>query len=99
VRAAILNTPPRFAAKSIVGIATGFNTVGSGIAVGVASDVEARVGKIAGPSSDELHAKTTELITIRSRKFFATKRISPLNLSVEWVASLRLSVPQAVNIE
>ena len=77
----------------MVGIVAGFATVGSGIAVAVANEIEVGLGKIVASRSDDSHAVTTELITMRSTRVFATKGISPLNLLVECVSLSRLSVP------
>jgi hypothetical protein len=95
----MFNTPPGFAVNSTVGIATDFNTVGSGIAVDVASDIEVGGGEIGASGSDDSHAVTTALIIMRSRMVLATKGISLLDLLVKWVTLSRLSVPQALNIE
>lgn len=77
----------------MVGIAAGLETVGSGIAVDFTSEIEVGLGGIAASSSDDSHAVTTELITMRSTRVFATKGISPLKLLVECISLSMLSVP------
>ena len=79
----MLNTPPECAVKSTVGIAAGFNTVGSGSAVVDASDIEVGGGEIGASGSDDSHAVTTALIMMKSRMILATKRINLLNVLVE----------------
>tara|TARA_Y100001949_G_C15673389_1_gene194922 strand:- start:149 stop:436 length:288 start_codon:yes stop_codon:yes gene_type:complete len=95
----MLNTPPRCAVKSTVGIATGFNTVGSGFAVDVVSGIEVGGGEISALGSGDSHAVTTALIIMKSRMILGTKGVSLLDLLVKWVTLSRLSVPQALNIE